>query len=73
MEALIGKIDFDLVRVLKDEEATYQAVKNFFRELDDRCRLHKKENSGYKFLFFVYYCGVGTRVGQLEEVCLWDK
>ena len=37
------------------------------------CKHHQASNTGKKVFFFVYYCGVGTREGQLEEVCLWDK
>ena len=64
--------NFDEIVVLKDGEATLEAVNDHFATLASRSVEHRKKNTGKKFLNFSYYSGHGFIEFATQRVMLDD-
>jgi hypothetical protein len=59
VEGFAKRYNFTSVTVLKDEQATLNAVESFFAEQAQNCLSHGDKNSTKKYLLMVYYSGHG--------------
>ena len=57
---------------MKEEEATSEAVKDFFTNLAMLCMEHKNRKTGKKFLFVPFYSGHGWIKAGTQRVTLHD-
>ena len=74
VEAFTARNRFNSVTVLRDDQATTDAVVGFFTEQGTRCYQHgKRNNSNKKYLLMVFYAGHGNHAYGTQHVSLHDN